>query len=116
MTSKRSEATSPQLFDRGPPTIGCPEAAGNRTASSPAYPRRCPAFLLAYRLQERAATVGLDWPDATRPLAKVAEELGEVEQAIKASKTDKTNAKAPPPAASSVRLPDRRTRESTSIR
>ena len=35
---------------------------------------------MAYRLQERAAGVGFDWPDATGPLAKVKEEIAELER------------------------------------
>jgi nucleoside triphosphate diphosphatase len=38
-----------------------------------------PPLLKAYRLQERAAAVGFDWPDVQGPLAKVREELAEVE-------------------------------------
>jgi MazG family protein len=38
-----------------------------------------PSLLMAYRLQERAASVGFDWPDATGALEKVWEELAEVE-------------------------------------
>lgn len=38
-----------------------------------------PALLMAFRLQERAASVGFDWPDAGGPLEKVREELIEVE-------------------------------------
>jgi ATP diphosphatase len=38
-----------------------------------------PPLLKAYRLQERAASVGFDWPDATGPIEKVREELAEVE-------------------------------------
>jgi MazG family protein len=38
-----------------------------------------PALLMAFRLQERAASVGFDWPDASGPAAKVREELAEVE-------------------------------------
>jgi MazG family protein len=38
-----------------------------------------PPLLKAYRLQERAAAVGFDWPDLEGPLAKVREELAEVE-------------------------------------
>src|SRR5512138_977690 len=38
-----------------------------------------PPLLKAYRLQERAASVGFDWPDARGPLEKVREELHEVE-------------------------------------
>jgi MazG family protein len=38
-----------------------------------------PSLLMAYRLQERAAFVGFDWPDVKGPIAKVREELSEVE-------------------------------------
>jgi MazG family protein len=42
-------------------------------------PGTLPELLMAYRLQERAAGVGFDWPDTNGPLAKVHEELAEVE-------------------------------------
>ena len=35
---------------------------------------------MAFRLQERAAGVGFDWPDAKGPLEKVKEEVAEVER------------------------------------
>jgi uncharacterized protein YabN with tetrapyrrole methylase and pyrophosphatase domain len=38
-----------------------------------------PPLLKAFRLQERAASVGFDWPDVRGPLDKVREELAEVE-------------------------------------
>ena len=38
-----------------------------------------PPLLMAYRLQERAASVGFDWPDVEGPMEKVREELAEVE-------------------------------------
>ncbi|MEO7984976.1 MAG: nucleoside triphosphate pyrophosphohydrolase [Gemmatimonadales bacterium] len=38
-----------------------------------------PSLLKAVRLQERAASVGFDWPSVDGPLAKVHEELAEVE-------------------------------------
>jgi ATP diphosphatase len=41
-----------------------------------------PPLLRAYRLQERAAGVGFDWPDVRGPLAKMREELAEVEQEL----------------------------------
>jgi MazG family protein len=41
-----------------------------------------PALLKAYRLQERAASVGFDWLDTAGPLDKVREELGEVEREL----------------------------------
>ena len=37
-----------------------------------------PALHRAFRLQDRAAGVGFDWPDTAGPMAKVAEELDEV--------------------------------------
>jgi MazG family protein len=42
-------------------------------------PDTLPDLLMAYRLQERAAGVGFDWPDTNGPLGKVHEELAEVE-------------------------------------
>ena len=45
-------------------------------------PRSLPALVAAYRLQEKAAAVGFDWPSLEGPVAKVHEELGEVEQAL----------------------------------
>ena len=54
-------------------------------------PSALPGLLLAYRLQERAATVGFDWPDASGPLAKVREELGEVETAVGADRADRAD-------------------------
>jgi MazG family protein len=48
-------------------------------------PPTLPPLLMAYRLQERAAGVGFDWPDAQGPLAKVKEEIGELEHELGAS-------------------------------
>jgi nucleoside triphosphate diphosphatase len=44
---------------------------------------RLPPLLLAFRLQERAASVGFDWPDVDGPLQKVGEELTEVEEELR---------------------------------
>ncbi|MPZ16441.1 MAG: nucleoside triphosphate pyrophosphohydrolase [Luteitalea sp.] len=44
-------------------------------------PRALPALLRAYRLSARAATVGFDWPDPAAVVAKVREEMSEVEEA-----------------------------------
>lgn len=50
-------------------------------------PRGLPALLRAYRMQERAAKVGFDWPkDDISPLfAKVEEELAELKEAVAAN-------------------------------
>ena len=45
-------------------------------------PDALPALLQARKVQRRAAVVGYDWPDLTGPLAKVREELDELEEAI----------------------------------
>jgi MazG family protein len=42
-----------------------------------------PALHRAFRLQDRAAGVGFDWPDTSGPIAKVEEELAEVRAELK---------------------------------
>jgi nucleoside triphosphate diphosphatase len=44
-----------------------------------------PSLLMAYRLQERAASVGFDWPDVEGPVLKVREELSEVEDQLRST-------------------------------
>lgn len=48
-------------------------------------PPALPALLKAQRTQEKAARVGFDWKDAQGPLAKIREELAELEEAVAAS-------------------------------
>src|SRR3954468_8731444 len=48
-------------------------------------PADLPALHRAFRLQDRAAGVGFDWPDTAGPAAKVEEELAEVRAELKAS-------------------------------
>lgn len=45
-------------------------------------PTALPALMRAQKLQSRAARVGFDWPDTTGVIAKIREELDEVEEAI----------------------------------
>jgi len=45
-------------------------------------PEALPALLQARKLQRRAVAAGFDWPDLEGPLAKVREELGELEAEI----------------------------------
>ncbi|MGZ8782539.1 MAG: nucleoside triphosphate pyrophosphohydrolase [Gaiellaceae bacterium] len=45
-------------------------------------PASLPALLAARKLQRRAVAAGFDWPDIEGPLAKVREELGELEAEI----------------------------------
>jgi MazG family protein len=54
----------------------------SRQTLAEGLPSGLPALHRAHRLQERAAGVGFDWPDATGPAAKVREELAEAENVI----------------------------------
>ena len=56
-----------------------PRAGGKRSTLA-GLPPTLPTLLMAYRLQERAAGIGFDWPDTKGPLAKVKEETAELEQ------------------------------------
>lgn len=47
-------------------------------------PKGLPALLYAYRLGEKASNVGFDWPDASGPREKLAEEIAELDAAIEA--------------------------------
>ncbi len=61
-----------------------PRAAPDGTVASVLedVPRTLPALSRAAKLSKRAARVGFDWPDARGVLAKIREELDEVEQAL----------------------------------
>ena len=45
-------------------------------------PKALPALLKAQRTQEKASRVGFDWKDAPGPMAKIREELSELEKAV----------------------------------
>lgn len=53
---------------------------GGKRGTLAGLPPTLPPLLMAYRLQERAAGIGFDWPDATGPTRKVQEELAELER------------------------------------
>ena len=54
--------------------------AGGKRGTLAGLPATLPPMLMAYRLQERAAGIGFDWPDAKGPMAKVKEEISELEK------------------------------------
>jgi MazG family protein len=73
----------PHLFDLGPKQPWerlKPRPEGQGVLEG--LPSGLPDLLMAFRLQERAASVGFDWPDAAGPLHKVQEELGEIEEEL----------------------------------
>src|SRR6266850_3540100 len=53
---------------------------GAKSGTLRGLPPSLPPLLMAYRLQERAAGVGFDWPDANGPMEKVKEEIAELER------------------------------------
>ena len=64
------------------------KGAGHEAASLLGeQPRGLPALVAAYRIQEKAGAVGFDWPETSGALAKVREELGEIEEALKGDVT-----------------------------
>ncbi len=67
--------------------IKAEEKAGNKPASLLAgVAKSLPSLMRAVKLQEKAASVGFDWPDYRGALAKVREEIVELESAISSSK------------------------------
>ena len=66
-------------------------------------PVALPALLRAQKLQARAARVGFDWPDVKGVLAKIREELAEVEEAIRHSERSEKS-RDPSPAAQDDRV------------
>jgi MazG family protein len=73
----------PHLFDLGPAEKWEQlKRKEKRRGVLSGLPPALPSLLMAYRLQERAAGVGFDWPDTSGPMDKVREELAEVEEAL----------------------------------
>lgn len=58
------------------------DAAASPDSALDGVPATLPALLQAYRMTQKAADLGFDWPDADGVLAKIEEELGEVREAI----------------------------------
>jgi len=60
---------------------GLGEGQGQAAGALAGVALSLPALLRAEKLQRRAARVGFDWPDAEGPLAKVHEEIAEIDAA-----------------------------------
>lgn len=56
----------------------------SRHSALDGVPATLPGLLKAQRTQEKAARVGFDWKDAAGPLAKIKEEIAELETAVAA--------------------------------
>ena len=68
----------PHLYEGGEKQSWEGMKARKRESIVDGLPVDLPALHRAFRLQDRAAGVGFDWPDASGPAAKVEEELAEV--------------------------------------
>ena len=58
------------------------ERGAEDTSALSGVPRSLPALLRAYRVGEKAANCGFDWPDSAGPMAKVEEEWQEFREAV----------------------------------
>lgn len=74
----------PHLYEGGERQSWEGMKARKRDSIVDGLPADFPALHRAFRLQDRAAGVGFDWPDAEGPAAKVEEELAEVRGEIAA--------------------------------
>jgi MazG family protein len=97
---RKMERRHPHLFDLGPKE---PWEVLKRKSGREAGPTRIlsgvvptlPSLQAAYRIQQKAASVGFDWPDAVGPAEKVREELAEVlEEAEVARRRDGESSEA----------------------
>ena len=64
--------------------------AAHRSSALDGIPAGLPALQYATTVQKRAARVGFDWDDAAGPLAKVHEEIGELESASECGDAEAT--------------------------
>jgi nucleoside triphosphate diphosphatase len=81
----KMKARHPHLYGEGARVPWEALKAKKRDSLVDGLPADLPALHRAFRLQDRAAGVGFDWPDADGPLDKVEEELKEVRREIAAA-------------------------------
>ncbi len=59
------------------------EKKHSRNSAIDGIPRTMPALIIAQRMQEKAASVGFDWPNVLPAIEKLKEEISEFEEALK---------------------------------
>ena len=74
----KMKSRHPHLYEGGARQSWEGMKAKKRDSIVDGLPADLPALHRAFRLQDRAAGVGFDWPDAAGPAAKVEEELGDL--------------------------------------
>lgn len=80
----KMKSRHPHLYEGGDRPSWEGMKAKHRESITDGLPADLPSLHRAFRLQDRAAGVGFDWPDAAGPAEKVEEELGEVREEIAA--------------------------------
>jgi ATP diphosphatase len=75
---RKMKSRHPHLYEGGERQSWEGMKAKKRDSIVDGLPADLPSLHRAFRLQDRAAGVGFDWPDATGPAEKVEEELAEV--------------------------------------
>jgi nucleoside triphosphate diphosphatase len=80
----KMHARHPHLYGDGVKRSweGMKAAKSRRSSLDEGLPTGLPSLHRSHRLQDRAAGVGFDWPNALGPLAKVREEIDEVAEHI----------------------------------
>jgi nucleoside triphosphate diphosphatase len=92
----KMKSRHPHLYEGGERQSWEGMKARSRLSIVDGLPVDLPALHRAFRLQDRAAGVGFDWPDAAGPAEKVEEELAEVrEEARRAPTPDGTGVPDP---------------------
>lgn len=80
----KMKSRHPHLYEGGERQSWEGMKAKKRDSIVDGLPADLPSLHRAFRLQDRAAGVGFDWPDAAGPAAKVEEELAEVRSELAA--------------------------------
>jgi MazG family protein len=75
---RKMKSRHPHLYEGGERQSWEGMKAKQRESIVDGLPAELPSLHRAFRLQDRAAGVGFDWPDASGPAEKIEEELAEV--------------------------------------
>jgi MazG family protein len=84
----KMKARHPHLYEGGEKQPWEQMKAKKRASIVDGLPADLPALHRSYRLQDRAAGVGFDWPDVDGPMEKVEEELREVRHELAEAASD----------------------------
>ena len=90
----KMRARHPHLYGDGEKVAWEKMKAKVRESIADGLPVDLPALHRAHRLQDRAAGVGFDWPDASGPARKVEEELHEVRAELRGDAHESATASA----------------------